>query len=155
MYFCCDLFLFCYKNFCHMTLTSYWTLAFNLHLEVWNCKKLQERNATIKFHVIVCLVIFHSVWQPVYLQIWVLRDIIGELENQLEAKSQHEVTLHQQLHDLQAILEQQSKTQQELTEEVSYCLLTLLWCLCWLLKINRWHQRVSPSLYLHFVLKAT
>jgi len=56
----------------------------------------------------------------------VLRDIIGELENQLEAKSQHEATLLQQLHDLQAILEQQSKTQQELTEEVSYCLITLL-----------------------------
>jgi hypothetical protein len=64
--------------------------------------------------------------QPVYLQIWVLRDIIGELENQLEAKSQHEVTLQQRLLDLQTILEQQSKTQQELTEEVSYCLITLL-----------------------------
>lgn len=93
--------------------------------------------------------------QPVYLQIWVLRDIIGELENQLEAKSQHEVTLQQRLLDLQTILEQQSKTQQELTEEVSYCLITLLWCLCWLLKMNRWCQCVSPSLYLHFVLKAT
>jgi hypothetical protein len=56
----------------------------------------------------------------------VLRDIIGELENQLEAKSQHEVTLQQRLLDLQAILEQQSKTQQELTEEVSYYLITLL-----------------------------
>jgi len=36
----------------------------------------------------------------------------------LEAKSQHEATLLQQLHDLQVILEQQSKTQQELTEEL-------------------------------------
>jgi hypothetical protein len=56
----------------------------------------------------------------------VLRDIIGELENQLEAKTQHEVTLQQRLRDLQAILEQQSKTQQELTEEASYCLITLM-----------------------------
>jgi chromosome segregation ATPase len=51
-------------------------------------------------------------------KICVLRDIIGELENQLEAKSQHEATLLQQLRDLQVILEQQSKTQQELTEEL-------------------------------------
>jgi hypothetical protein len=49
----------------------------------------------------------------------VLRDIIGELESQLEAKTQNEVTLQQQLHELQIILEQQSKTHQELTEEVS------------------------------------
>jgi len=51
-------------------------------------------------------------------KIWVLRDIIGELENQLEAKSQHEATLLQQLRELQVILQQQSKTQQELTEEL-------------------------------------
>jgi hypothetical protein len=59
----------------------------------------------------------------------VLRDIIGELESQLEAKIQHEVTLQQQLHDLHAILEQHSKTQQELTEEVSLCLITFMCCL--------------------------
>ena len=122
---------------------------------MWYHKQLQERNATIKFHVIVYWGIFCSLWQPVYLQIWVLRDIIGELENQLEMKTQHEVTLQQRLHDLQAILEQQSKTQQELTEEVSYCLITLMWCLCWMLKMNWWLHCVSPSLCLHFVVKAT
>jgi len=58
--------------------------------------------------------------EALYLQIWVLRDIIGELESQVEIKTQHEATLDQQLCELHAILEQQSKTHQELAEEVSY-----------------------------------
>ena len=58
-----------------------------------------------------------------------LRDIIGELESQLEAKIQNEVTQQQQLHDLQSILEQQSRTQQELTEEVRLYLITFMCCL--------------------------
>jgi hypothetical protein len=49
----------------------------------------------------------------------VLRDIIGELESQVETKTQHEATLEQQLCELHAVLEQQSKTHQELAEEVS------------------------------------
>ena len=109
-----------------------------------------------KFHLVVCRGIFYFFCQPVYLQIWVLRDIIGELESQLEAKIQNEVTQQQQLHDLQSILEQQSRTQQELTEEVRLYLITFMCCLYWMCKMNRRsHQCVSPSLYLHFVPKAT
>jgi CO dehydrogenase/acetyl-CoA synthase beta subunit len=67
-----------------------------------------------------------------YLQIWVLRDIIGELESQVETKTQHEAALEQQLHELHAILEQQSKTHQELAEEVSdnFCVLCLFFAVC-------------------------
>lgn len=54
-----------------------------------------------------------------FLQIWVLRDIIGELESQVETKTQHEAAVEQQLCELHAILEQQSRTHQELAEEVS------------------------------------
>lgn len=48
-----------------------------------------------------------------------LRDIIGELESQVETKTQHVAALEQQLRELHAVLEQQSKTHQELAEEVS------------------------------------
>ncbi|XP_069680061.1 A-kinase anchor protein 9-like isoform X4 [Periplaneta americana] len=51
-------------------------------------------------------------------KIWVLRDIIGELEAQVEMKTQNEVTLEEQLRELHVILEQQSRTHQELAEEL-------------------------------------
>ncbi|PSN48349.1 hypothetical protein C0J52_08074 [Blattella germanica] len=51
-------------------------------------------------------------------KIWVLRDIICELESQVETKTQHETTLEQQLQELHAILEQQSQNHQELAEEL-------------------------------------
>jgi hypothetical protein len=49
-----------------------------------------------------------------------LRDIIGDLESQIETRTQHEAALEQQLHQLHALLEQQGRTHQELTDEVSY-----------------------------------
>jgi type II secretory pathway predicted ATPase ExeA len=49
-----------------------------------------------------------------------LRDIIGDLENQIETRTQHEAALEQQLQQLHTLLEQQGRTHQELTDEVSY-----------------------------------
>jgi hypothetical protein len=49
-----------------------------------------------------------------------LKDIIGDLESQIETRAQHEAALEQQLHHLHVLLEQQGRTHQELTDEVSY-----------------------------------
>ncbi|PNF22695.1 hypothetical protein B7P43_G07122 [Cryptotermes secundus] len=51
-------------------------------------------------------------------KIWMLRDIIGELESQIETRTEHEAALEQQLHQLHALLEQQGRTHQELTDEL-------------------------------------
>jgi len=55
-----------------------------------------------------------------------LQDIIRELENQLETKSQRKATVFWQLRNSRVALEQHNKTKQELREEVSYCLIPLL-----------------------------
>jgi hypothetical protein len=48
-----------------------------------------------------------------------LKDIIGDLECQIETRAQREAALEQQLHQLHILLEQQGRTHQELTDEVS------------------------------------
>ncbi|XP_049849613.1 A-kinase anchor protein 9-like isoform X1 [Schistocerca gregaria] len=51
-------------------------------------------------------------------KIWVLREIITELEHQVEQRSQRETELEQRVESLQAILEQQTQNHQRLAEEL-------------------------------------
>ncbi|XP_012524431.1 A-kinase anchor protein 9 isoform X3 [Monomorium pharaonis] len=51
-------------------------------------------------------------------KIWVLRDIIGDLEQQLQVKSEKEEALQMQINQLEAVITAQTKNQQELVQEL-------------------------------------
>lgn len=52
------------------------------------------------------------------LKIWVLRDIISELECQADLRAKREADLEQQVTNLKDLLEQQGQTHHQLAEEV-------------------------------------
>lgn len=51
-------------------------------------------------------------------KIWVLREIITELEQQLQAKIEREESLQMQIAQLEAVITAQSKNQHELVQEL-------------------------------------
>lgn len=51
-------------------------------------------------------------------KIWVLRDIIADLEQQLQAKMEKEESLQMQISQLEAVITVQTKNQQELVQEL-------------------------------------
>ena len=51
-------------------------------------------------------------------KIWVLRDIIADLEQQLQAKLEREESLQMQINQLETVITAQTKNQQELVQEL-------------------------------------
>lgn len=51
-------------------------------------------------------------------KIWVLRDIIADLEQQLQAKIEREESLQMQINQLETVITAQTKNQQELVQEL-------------------------------------
>lgn len=53
------------------------------------------------------------------LQVWMLREIISDLEVQVSNKSEREATLEQRLDELETELEKQNRAQEDMLQEVS------------------------------------